>query len=554
MSQGLDDVYPSRLMSDGLHLSPDHRGVLEALLRKHLPDVEVWAYGSRVNGRSHDGSDLDLVLRGPGLKEIPVGQLANFNEALYESTIPFLVEARDWARLPASFRREIERDHVGLIDPLPPSSDWPVLTLRDAGVRLIDCVHKTPPAQESGYPYIAIPQMKGGRLDFESARRISHDDFLDWTKKARPQPHDVVLSRRTNPGVTAIDRTGTEFALGQNLVLLRADGSRVEPAFLKWLVRSPAWWREIGKYLNVGALFDSLRCADVPNFELPIPPLPVQVRIGALLEALDDKIESNRRMNETLEEMVRALFKSWFVDFEPVRGHMQGRPTGLPQSISTHFPSEMVQTEALDVPVGWCTGTLAEVAMARRHNVTPADCGDQTPYIGLEHMPRRSIALGSWGSAGSVKSAKSRFEKGDILFGKLRPYFHKVGIAPVDGVCSTDIVVIAPKSPEWSAFVLATVSSDHFVTYTDQTSAGTRMPRTSWKIMSQYVICMPPSELVTAYQEAVQPLLDKIVVGIHSNTSLASLRDTLLPKLLSGQIRVSQAERVVEAATSSAHV
>ena len=101
-------------MADRLHLQPKHRQVLEVLLREHLPDVEVWAYGSRVSGRSHDGSDLDLVLRGPGLIEIPLVQLGNFEEAVRESTIPFLVEARDWARLPERFHREIERDHVAL--------------------------------------------------------------------------------------------------------------------------------------------------------------------------------------------------------------------------------------------------------------------------------------------------------------------------------------------------------------------------------------------------------------------------------------------------------
>ena len=358
-------------MSDGLHLPPDHRGVLESLLREHLPDVEVWAYGSRVNGKCRSGSDLDLALRGPGLEEIPAEQLADFSDAVRQSTIPFLVAARDWARLPERFRREIEQHHVGLIDPLPQSNGWPVLTLRDAGVRLIDCVHKTPPAQDAGYPYIAIPQMKSGRLDFESARRISHEDFLDWTKKARPRPHDVVLSRRTNPGVTAIDRTGTEFALGQNLVLLRADGSRVEPAFLKWLVRGPAWWREIRKYLNVGALFDSLRCADVPNFELPIPPLPVQVRISALLEALDDKIALNRRMNETLEAMARALFKSWFVDFEPVRAKMAGRETGLPDHVAELFPNALDDERK---PSRWSMATLT--ALAR---VNPESWSNRNP-------------------------------------------------------------------------------------------------------------------------------------------------------------------------------
>lgn len=104
-------------MTDRLHLSPRHRRILETLVGTHLPGVEVWAYGSRVNGRSHDGSDLDLVLRAPRLEEIPAADLAEFREALRESTIPFLVEARDWARLPQRFHAEIERDHVVLAPP-----------------------------------------------------------------------------------------------------------------------------------------------------------------------------------------------------------------------------------------------------------------------------------------------------------------------------------------------------------------------------------------------------------------------------------------------------
>ena len=102
-------------MADRLHLQPRHRQVLRALLRQHLPEIEVWAYGSRVSGKSHDGSDLDLVLRGPGLTEIPASRLKCFEDAVRESTIPFLVEARDWARLPEGFHHEIERDHEVLV-------------------------------------------------------------------------------------------------------------------------------------------------------------------------------------------------------------------------------------------------------------------------------------------------------------------------------------------------------------------------------------------------------------------------------------------------------
>lgn len=104
-------------MADRLHLKPEHREVLVGLLEKHLPGVEVWAYGSRVNGRSHDGSDLDLVLRGPGLNEIPGNQLLEFKQAVSNSNIPILVEARDWARLPERFHREIESNHLVLWSP-----------------------------------------------------------------------------------------------------------------------------------------------------------------------------------------------------------------------------------------------------------------------------------------------------------------------------------------------------------------------------------------------------------------------------------------------------
>ena len=105
-------------MAERLHLKPRHRRMLEDILRAHMPEVEVWAYGSRLSGQSHDGSDLDLVLRSPKLKQIPVGRLADLEEALRESTIPFLIEARDWARLPASFHREIARDYVVLVGPI----------------------------------------------------------------------------------------------------------------------------------------------------------------------------------------------------------------------------------------------------------------------------------------------------------------------------------------------------------------------------------------------------------------------------------------------------
>ena len=161
-------------------------------------------------------------------------------------------------------------------------------------------------------------------------------------------------------------------------------------------------------------------------------------------------------------------------------------------------------------------------------------------------MPRKSVALTDWGKAEHVTSHKAIFKKGDILFGKLRPYFHKVGIAPLDGVCSTDIVVITPQAVEWSAFVLACVSSPEFVGYTDQASTGTRMPRTSWKIMGDYRMCLPAAVVARAFQNVAHPLLERIVANIHASHILASLRDTLLPRLISGEVRVKDMEKASE--------
>ena len=215
------------------------------------------------------------------------------------------------------------------------AAEWPILSLKAAGISLIDCDHRTPSTVESGYPYVTIPQLHDGRIDISGARRISFEDFVQWTRKAKPRKDDVVLSRRTNPGVTAFVPDGMDFAVGQNLVLLRSDGRTVYPPILRWLVQGPAWWEQVGKFINVGAVFDSLRCADVPHFELPIPPISEQRAIAHILGTLDDKIELNRRMNETLEAMARALFKSWFVDFDPVRAKAEGRDPGLPRTSPT---------------------------------------------------------------------------------------------------------------------------------------------------------------------------------------------------------------------------
>ena len=205
-----------------------------------------------------------------------------------------------------------------------------------------------------------------------------------------------------------------------------------------------------------------------------------------------------------------------------------------------------MESELGEIPEGWEAGILGDVAEHPRRGIQPDEVAPDTPYIALEHMPKQCIALSEWGTADGLESNKFQFKKGEILFGKLRPYFHKVGVAPTDGVCSTDIVVVAPCSKEWLGVVLGHVSSGAFIEYTNAGSTGTKMPRTSWHDMARYPIALPPEPLAVTFTRLLQPSVERIVAGIHESHALATLRDTLLPKLISGELCVEDAERVLE--------
>jgi type I restriction enzyme S subunit len=183
---------------------------------------------------------------------------------------------------------------------------------------------------------------------------------------------------------------------------------------------------------------------------------------------------------------------------------------------------------------------LGDVAENIRRTANADDVDPRTNYIGLEHMPRGSIALSEWGKASELASNKFIFKEGEFLFGKLRPYFHKVGIAPVDGVCSTDILVIAPKSSEWYGFVLGHISSEELINYTNAASTGTKMPRTNWADIASYEVAIPPLKLAEKFNGIFLPMMQRIRGNIMQSRTLAALRDALLPRLMRGEVRVTE--------------
>ena len=329
-------------------------------------------------------------------------------------------------------------------------------------------------------------------------------------------------------------------------IVMRAH-RKAEEKFVYYVSRLPAFRNFAIQQMTGTSGRQRVAWQCLQNFEIVELSSDEREEIGVVLGSLDDKIDLNRRMNETLEAMARAFFRDWFVDFGPTRAKMAGRDPYLTPDLWALFPDTLDAETGL--PKGWKQGVFADFAESRRRSINPAGIAGDTPYIGLKHMPRRSITLPEWECAGKVKSNKSAFRKGEFLFGKLRPYFHKVGIAPLDGICSTDIVVVVPRTQGWGAFTLACLSSDEFVEYTKRTSIGTRMPRTSWEIMGQYKVCLPSEQLAGALQNVTQSLLGRIVANVHESRTLAAIRDLLLPKRMSGEIRLRETEKVIEAGT-----
>ena len=364
-------------------------------------------------------------------------------------------------------------------------------------------------------------------------------------------PGDILFVTKGNPGQTALVPDPVSFCIAQDMVAVRANTEKVYPPYLFAVLRSPSTLNAI-QNMHVGTMIPHFKKGDFDKLFLPLPARRDQEFIGDAFLELEFKIELNRKTNETLEAMAQAIFRDWFVDFGPVRRKMEGASDPstivgnlLPEgaaNIANLFPDSLGDN---GLPEGWEPGKLADIAKQTGETTTPDKVSSDTPYIGLEHMPRGSIALADWETAAKVSSNKARFKKGDVLFGKLRPYFHKVGLAPLDGICSTDIVVLRGKKPAFDAIVASLCSSADFVAYTDQTSTGTKMPRTSWKIMKEFEIALPPEKLASTYSSIVSPMHDLIAHYINTSRILAESRDYLLPKLMSGQVNVAEAESVL---------
>lgn len=389
------------------------------------------------------------------------------------------------------------------------------MILSDVCEFIVDCPHSTAPDEGKGYPLIRTPNVGKGRLDLNGVHRVSESVYKQRIQRGAPRANDLIFAREAPAGNVALVQENQTVCLGQRTVLIRPNVQKVNPQYLVYYLLSPKPQYELLGTAN-GATVAHVNLPAIRNLKIELPEKSVQDKIGTILVTYDDLIENNQKQIKLLEEAAQRLYKEWFVDLR--------------------FPGHE-NTKIVDgVPEGWSKSTVGNICKLRKVVITPDKIESNTPYIGLEHMPRNDICLSTWGKSEEINSNKFIYLKKDVLFGKIRPYFHKVGFALNDGITSTDTMVMVADQNLWG-LLLVTVSSDAFVDFSYQNcKEGAKMPRADWKQMEKYAIMIADQATQKLFEQEILVITNKISALAFQCRSLREARDRMLPKLMGGEV------------------
>ena len=351
----------------------------------------------------------------------------------------------------------------------------------------------------------------------------------------------VLLSTRAPIGYVAIAANDIATNQGFRSLVLREGNS---PEFLYYWLKCNV--PELERHAS-GSTFRELSGTSLKCIRVLLPPLPEQCAIAHILGTLDDKIELNRRMNKTLEAMARALFKSWFIDFDPVCAKMEGRNTRLPRHLANLFPDRLVDSELGEIPEGWEVGCVGDVFEHLHDKENPL----ASPDLRFRHFSIPAFDNGQWPTTEfgrSIKSQKSKVPPGVILLSKLNPEIERVWAVDVNEgdrpVCSTEFLVLRPRVPFGRTYVYCLVRSFAFRRNIQALVTGTSKShqRARAEAILNLPTVLPPALLSESFESIVDVLLCRTMESRRESRGLAALRDTLLPKLIVGKIRLRHAE------------
>jgi type I restriction enzyme S subunit len=378
-----------------------------------------------------------------------------------------------------------------------------------------------------------VPVIRGGNLRDDLTRFVA-DEFVFVSeqqatnyKAQHVRAGDLVFTCWGTIGqVGLIPKDGPfeEYIISNKQLKLRPSLTVSDPEYLFYYFAGPKMVQHVLSKA-IGAAVPGINLGILKELPVVLPPLPIQRRIAGVLSAYDQLAENSLRRIKALDATARAIYREWFVNFR-CPGHNQ---------------HQRRSSDRGEIPHGWSVVKLGDIAEELRRNVPKGELDDPTPYVGLEHIPRRSLALDAWETATELGSNKLAFKRGEVLFGKIRPYFHKVSVAPFDGVCSADTIVIRARRPEHYAIVVACVSSDPFVAEASATANGAKMPRANWDVLSKFPVAIPTGKAAEMFSSLVSNILEEQRTLVFQAHNLRRTRDLLLPRLLSGQIEVKAA-------------
>jgi type I restriction enzyme S subunit len=543
-----------------IDLTPHNWSVVKHILLMYVPNYDVWAFGSRATWTAKAYSDLDLAV----ITDIrfSLANMAHLQAAFEESDLSIKVDVVDWSATSDAFREIIRKTAVVVQkaqkkgDGVKPSNmkmtDYGAFAADYAVERLASlCVPdggvQTGPFgsqlhQEdyvvAGTPIITVEHLGNNRINHQDLPRISDKD-RDRLSKYHLRAGDIVFSRVGSVDRRALVRGEEDGWLFSGRCLrVRPDNAKISSEYLSYFFGHPAFKEHI-RSIAVGATMPSLNTQLLSGIFVPYPKdLKEQRAIAHILGTLDDKIELNRRMNETLEALARALFKSWFVDFEPVRAKVEGRETGLPKEISDLFPDSFDDSELGEVPKGWRVGKLGEVIQVYDSK--------RVPLSGKERENRKGVF--PYCGAASVMDYIDAylFDGVYLLMGEDRSVINTDGTPVLQYVWDKFWVnnhahVIQGKNRICTEHVMLHMQNCNITPFI----TGAVQLKLNQGNMNRIDFIFPTDEVSLAFSQRVSSIYAKFRLNTEESRTLATLRDTLLPKLLSGEIRVKDAEKIV---------
>ncbi len=409
--------------------------------------------------------------------------------------------------------------------------------------------YKTNDFQTMGnWPVLKIKNVRTGSIDYSDVVFVS-DHIAETTNQWKTKAGDVLISMTgSGPsapaslvGRVAKVRAGEPVGLINQRVgrLLVKDGVNICLSFLYYVLSQ----KETQHFLvtNSTGSANQVNISGKTIGAVPCPDLDFQTSsaISDFLDSLEARIDLLRETNATLEAIAQALFKSWFVDFDPVRAKYEGKlPEGMDEATAALFPNSFENSTLGEIPKGWEIKNLGQVAYNVKSRIKNAEDWKNLDLLDLSRMPRKILFPFEYGKGKELSTSVFEFKKDDCLFGAVRPYFHKVCHATRNGVTNSSVLVIRSVVPENQFFVNLVASSKKCVTHATSYSQGTKMPTINRENLSRFSIVCPPDNLQSIFCKYVSPFFKKALNNSLIINLLTELRDALLPRLVMGQLKL----------------